>query len=262
MRLTVLPGGDGPWVVQLAGIVGGCLLYRETGEALVRAGYRVALLDTAGDRKDDPAAACLTWDYLAAEVVAGLNALQAERVLLYGTSFGCLVALATAARFPERVSGLLLAHPPHPARKLFQPVVRWTMGRKDPVRTTARLFQLIFTGLVCWEFAFPAALRRIPMASAAAAAAATPARTLHEKLALLWSDPPGLPAPGVPVSIISSPWDGAAPLSGARAWQREIPGATLRVLHFTGHSAHYSRPRAFARMVVEEVGRLRGDWHQ
>ncbi|HEX5042693.1 MAG TPA: alpha/beta hydrolase [Candidatus Polarisedimenticolaceae bacterium] len=262
MRLTVLPGGDGPWVVQLAGIVGGCLLYREAGEALVRAGYRVALLDTAGDRRDDPTKERLSWDFLAREVVAGLDALGAERPLLYGTSFGSLVALATAARFPERVSGLLLAHPPRHGRKLFLPAVRWAVRQKDPVRTTARLFQLIFTGLVCWEFAYPAALRRIPMASAAATAAATPAKTLHDKLSLLWSDAPGLPPPGLPVSIISSPWDAAAPLAGARAWQQEIPGAALRVLRFTGHSAHYSRPRAFHRLVVEEVERMWGDRHR
>lgn len=266
MRLKVLDGGSGghdaPWVVQLAGIVGGCLLYREAGEALVRAGYRVALLDTAGDRRDDPAKAPLSWDYLAREVVEGLDALGAERAVLYGTSFGSLVALATAARYPERVSGLLLSHPPHHGRKLFRPAVRWALKQKDPVAATARLFQFIFTGLVCWEFAFPAALRRIPMASAAATEASTPARTLFEKLSLLWSHPPGLPPPGMPVSIIASPWDGAAPISGARRWQTEIPGSALRVLHFTGHSAHYSRPKSFHKLVVEEVKRLWGDRHE
>ena len=114
MRLTPLDGAgprlpEAPHVVQLAGIVGGCLLYRETGEALLRAGYRVALLDTAGDRRDDPAPGRLTWDFLAGEVVAGLDALGAERAILYGTSYGSLVALATAARFPARVQGVLLA---------------------------------------------------------------------------------------------------------------------------------------------------------
>jgi pimeloyl-ACP methyl ester carboxylesterase len=243
-------------VVQIAGIVGGCLLYRETGEALVRAGYRVALLDTAGDRRDDPAKECLSWDYLASEVVAGLDQLGAEQAILYGTSFGSLVALATAARFPARVSGLVLAHPPRHGRKLFQPVARWCLRQKDPVRATARVFQLIFTGLICWEFAFPTALRRLSTISAEATRASTPARTLHEKLRLLWSGPPGMPPPDVPVSIIASPWDGAAPLSGARAWQQEIPGASLRVLRFTGHSAHYSRPSTFNRLVVEEVRRV------
>ena len=256
MRLTVLEGGSGPWVVQIAGIVGGCLLYRETGEALVRAGYRVALLDTAGDRRDDPTKEPLSWDFLSREVVAGLDALGAERPILYGTSFGSLVALATSARYPERVAGLLLAHPPRHGRKLFMPVVRWAMRQKDPVRATAQAFQLIFTSLLCWEFVFPAALRRLPTARAEAMRAATPARTLHDKLTLLWGDSPGLPPPGLPVSILASPWDGAAPLSGARAWQHEIPGAVLRVLRFTGHSAHYSRPNSFNRLVVEEVRRL------
>lgn len=261
MRLTPLDGAgprlpEAPHVVQLAGIVGGCLLYRETGEALLRAGYRVALLDTAGDRRDDPAPGRLTWDFLAGEVVAGLDALGAKRAILYGTSYGSLVALATAARFPERVQGVLLAHPPDPERKLFLPMVRWAERQKDPVRATARLFDLAFTGMVCWEFASPSALRRLPRLAAEAARAATPARTLRDKIALLWTESPGVPAPGLPVSIIAGPWDPVAPLHGARAWAARLPGASLRVLHFTGHSGHFSRPRAFARMAVEEVERL------
>jgi pimeloyl-ACP methyl ester carboxylesterase len=44
--------------------------------------------------------------------VKAIDSLSAPRAVLWGTSFGSLVALATAARHPERVSGLLLSHPP------------------------------------------------------------------------------------------------------------------------------------------------------
>jgi pimeloyl-ACP methyl ester carboxylesterase len=251
--------GSGPLVVQLAGIVGGVELYREAGEALARHGFEVALLDTAGDRRDDPAPGRITWDFLVSEVAGGLDALGAERAILYGTSFGCLVALATAARHPRRVRGLLLAHPPDPfARPFFLPLLRWAQSRPNPVRATRRLFDLYFTSMVAWEFASPAALRRLPALAAASARAATPARTLHEKLALLWAEPPGLPPDGVPVSILTSPWDLVAPLSGARRLAERLPGARMRVLPFTGHSAHYSRPRAFARVAVEEARRIAG----
>jgi pimeloyl-ACP methyl ester carboxylesterase len=135
--------------------------------------------------------------------------------------------------------------------------VQWASRQKDPVRTTARLFQLCFTAMVGWEFAAPAALARLRTIAALAAEAATPASTLHEKLGLLWGQPPGLPGGGeLPVSIIASPWDLAAPLSGARAWAARLPGSNLRVLSYTGHSGHYSRPRTFNRMVVEEMERL------
>lgn len=259
MRLTRLPGGGaGPPVAMLAGIVGGCALFRETGEALASAGFPVALLDTAGDRRDDPGPPRLSWDFLAEEVVRGIDALGPGPAILYGTSYGCLVALATAARFPARVRALLLAHPPDPYGRPFHlPALRWGLAQKDPVRTVGRLFQLFFTCMVGWEFAVPTALLRARALVAAATEAATPARTLHDKLALLWDEPPGLPAaPGLPVSIVAGPWDVVAPLSGARGWQARLPGSHLRVLRFSGHSGHFSRPKSFARIVVEEARRL------
>lgn len=252
--------GQGPLVIKIAGIVGGVGLYREGVETAAAAGFRVAMLDTAGDRRDDPAPGPITWDFLAEEVFRALEALGEDRALLWGTSFGCLVALAAAARRPERVRGLLLGHPPDlesiPA--LYIRLLQWAAGKPDAVRTTRRLFGLGFPMIVGWEFAAPAAMWRLPTIARAAADAATPASTLAQKAALLWSGGPGLPPPQarIPVSLVSSPLDFAAPLRGARRLAGVLPGSRLRVLGMTGHSGHYSRPRSFARLVVEELRRL------
>jgi pimeloyl-ACP methyl ester carboxylesterase len=104
-------GFDGPPVVKLAGIVGGIHLYNEEVTLAARAGFRVAALDVSGDRHDDPTKRTLGWDLYADEVVRDRQPVR-SRALLWGTSFGSLVALATAARHPERVAGLLLSHPP------------------------------------------------------------------------------------------------------------------------------------------------------
>jgi pimeloyl-ACP methyl ester carboxylesterase len=258
MRLRTL--GQGPLVLQLAGIVGGVGLFREGAEAAAAAGFRVGSLDTAGDRGDDPAPGPITWDFLAHEVVRALDALGEERALLWGTSYGALTALAVASRHPHRVRGLLLAHPPDPEARprLHCTALRWAQSRPRPVAAVRRLFGIGFTLLVAWEFAYPTALRRLPAIARSAALAATPARTLADKLHLLWTVPPGLPpvSAGIPVSILAGRFDGAAPLGGARRLARRIPGARLRVVGFTGHSGHYSRPRAFSRMVHEELRRL------
>ena len=255
-------GDRGPTVVKLAGIVGGVRLYREGAEAAAAAGFRVALLDTAGDRRDDPAPAPLSWDLLTREVCLGMDQLAVDRAILWGTSFGCLVALAVAARHPERVRGLLLGNPPEPGvhPRLFPGLVRWAAGRPDPVEPTRRLFRVLFGALVGWEFAYPTALWRAPSLIRANRDASTPAHTLYQKLQLLWGEPPGLPPAQarIPVSLIGSPFDFAAPLSGVRRYTTLLPQAHLRLLPLTGHSGHYSRPRAFARIVVEELRRLDG----
>src|SRR5262249_23200836 len=62
-------GGGGPLVVKLAGLAGGVGLLQAQAERVAREGFRVALLDTGGDRADDPAPGPIGWDFLAGEVV-------------------------------------------------------------------------------------------------------------------------------------------------------------------------------------------------
>jgi len=131
MRLS--SWGRGPLVVKLSGIAGGVWLYREEMVAAVRAGFRVLALDTTGDRRDDPATAPLGWDSLTEEVVTTIDR-HGGHAVLWGTSFGSILAMATAARHPDRVAGLLLCHPPDPRRPppLHRTFLRWLRSRPHP----------------------------------------------------------------------------------------------------------------------------------
>lgn len=187
--------GSGPPVVKIAGIAGGVGIFHEQIDAAARAGFRVAALDTSGDRFDDPAPGPLTWDGLATDVHRAIDALSVPRAILWGSSFGCLVALAAAARGPERISGLLLCHPPDPHRRpRFQKaLLRWAEGRRDPIRATCTIFSRSFRLLAAWEALSPATLRRLPDLYRVSVEAATPAATLCQKVRLLASEPPGMP---------------------------------------------------------------------
>src|SRR5437867_9180076 len=155
--------GAGPPVVKLAGLAGGTGLYREEMRRAAEAGFRVVALDTAGDRQDDPAPGPLTWDLLAAEVFRGLDELDLPQAILWGTSFGCLVALGAAARRPRRVRGLLLCHPPEPLRRprYERAAFQWARRREDPDRAAALLLPLGFRLLAGWEALYPPLLRRL-----------------------------------------------------------------------------------------------------
>jgi pimeloyl-ACP methyl ester carboxylesterase len=140
--MRVSTRGEGPVVVKIAGVAGGVGLYEEEMEAAARAGFRVAALDTTGDRRDDPMTAPLTWDVLGDEVAAAIERTGSGRAILWGTSYGCLVALAAAARHPDRVAGLLLCHPPDPRRSpgLYRRLEAWAKRRANPTRAMRLLF--------------------------------------------------------------------------------------------------------------------------
>jgi pimeloyl-ACP methyl ester carboxylesterase len=252
--------GNGPLVVKLAGAAGGVGLYHEEVGAARAAGYRVAELDLSGDRRDDPAPAPLSWDSVASEVARALDRLDARRAVLWGTSFGSLVGLATAARYPERVRALLLCAPPEPGWRPRFPllILRHASTRRRPARVATRWFNLGFALRNGWDFFNPSALARLPALARASWEARTPASTIHAKLCLLFHDHPGLPDPErkIPCSIIAGAWDTVTSPGASRRLAAMLPGSRLHRLRFAGHSCAYSRPRSYARRVLEELRRL------
>ncbi len=256
MRVRLI-GDDGRPVLKIAGLVSGVWMYEEEMTAAASSGYRIAALDTTGDRADDPASQPFSWDTLALETVAAIDRLGADRAVLWGTSFGCLIALATAARYPERVRGLLLAFPPEPGARprLYDAILRRCQRAQNPDRAVAIAFRIGFALLTGWELAAPAALVRLPRLLRTALDAATPPSTIRRKLELLWQDDPGSPV-SVPSSIISARLDPVAPLAGARRLAARLPGANLQILQFGGHACAYSRPRAYGRIALAELDRL------
>jgi pimeloyl-ACP methyl ester carboxylesterase len=246
-------------VVKLAGVAGGVWLYREEMVAATTAGFRVVALDTTGDRRDDPATAPLDWDSLTEEVARALEA-HGERAILWGTSFGAVLALATAARHPERVAGLLLSHPPDPRRPpgLHRAVFRWLKNRRHPERIAASAFRAAFVVLNGWEILAPKTLARLPTLARESLTASTPGSTVLRKLELLFEDDPGLPPSGarIPTAIIAGKWDTVVTPRAAPALAGRLPGARLRLMGCSGHAGAYSRARTYNRIAVEELRRL------
>lgn len=250
--------GEGPLVVKLAGAAGGIGLYEEEMNAAARAGFRVAALDTSGDRRDDPAPVPAGWDGFAREVVSGIDAGGGNSAVLWGTSYGCLVALATAARYPGRVRGLLLAHPPDPFREpgLYTVLQGWARRRADPTVAMRAAFSIWFLASTSWEIVAPPMWTRLPALRRASREAATPPATVRKKLELLFDEPAGLPPAGMPVEIIAGTGDLVAPHRGAVALASRIPGSRLHVMPWSGHAGAYARPRMYRGLALEALRRL------
>ena len=259
MKLSI-HGRNGPLVVKLAGIAGGIRLYDEEIAAAVAAGFRVAALDVSGDRRDDPANRPLDWNLYADEVQEAIDRAVDTRALLWGTSFGCMISLAAASRYPERISGLLLSHPPDPLwrPRLHLALLDWTERRANPDLVARVLFTTAFLGMTSWEGFSPALWVRLPALIRASLEAATPPATVKRKIELLFRGDPGLPPQGaaIPVEIVAGAWDLVAPLAGARRLASRIPGARVQVVDYVGHAGAYSRPHAHLDAVIAALNRM------
>lgn len=259
MRLEAV--GAGPRIVHLAALAGGTGLFREEAGAVARAGYRVALLDNTGDRGDDAAGIPESWDPWVDEVERAVTAEGDERAILWGASYGAILALVAASRLPHRIGGLLLCFPPDPS--WCPRPYRALLEGLDPERMpgTARFVATGVLGVLCaWEAVYPTTWIRAPRLAAAALDAATPGTTIVGKLRLLWGEAPFDPAlVEAPTRVVAGSLDTVAPLAGARRLARSIGCPQPAVIRYAGHGGHYSRPRRYREACLEALGALADD---
>ncbi|MEI2810800.1 MAG: alpha/beta fold hydrolase [Nocardioides sp.] len=113
-RLEYTEFGSGPhWVVLLHGQMLPRRMHEPLAMAMASEGFHVVTLDLLGhggsDRPADPHVYSMA--AFAEQVIALLDHLGAEEVVLGGTSLGANVSLETAVAAPDRVKGLLLEMP-------------------------------------------------------------------------------------------------------------------------------------------------------
>ena len=104
---------DGPVVLLLHGFPELNVSWRHQIPALAAAGYRVVAPNQRGYAGSVRGGSYLTSD-LAADVVAMIDSLGAQRVTLVGHDWGGGVAWTTAALYPERVEALVAMNCPPP----------------------------------------------------------------------------------------------------------------------------------------------------
>jgi pimeloyl-ACP methyl ester carboxylesterase len=118
LRFHVVEDGpaDGPLVLLLHGFPEFWYSWRHLLPALAARGYRVVAPDLRGYHLTDKPASIDDYDLdaLAADVVAWIGALGAERAAVVGHDWGGGVAWHVAARHPERLTRLVVVSSPHP----------------------------------------------------------------------------------------------------------------------------------------------------
>ncbi|HEY0130251.1 MAG TPA: alpha/beta hydrolase [Allosphingosinicella sp.] len=109
--LHALQGGTGPDVLMLHGALNTHYDWLTGPAGAIAEGARVTLLDRPGHGLSRRPRFVGTPRDQAAQIASGLDRLGVGPAVVAGHSFGALVSLALAERFPERVAALVLVAP-------------------------------------------------------------------------------------------------------------------------------------------------------
>lgn len=228
--------GSGPAVVLLHGGLGHSGNWGYQAPALIRAGYRLVLVDTRGHGRSTRDERPFSYELLASDVLAVMDALNIEKAALAGWSDGACTALILAAQAPERVSGVFFFAcnmDPSGAKEITEltPILRRCVARhrQDYARlspTTPDDFDELSEVVGRMQ-------RTQPNYSAA-----------------------DLGAIRVPVAIVQSEHDEFIHREHAEYLARSIPRADFVTLYGVSHFAPLQRPEQFSIVLLAFLGKV------
>jgi pimeloyl-ACP methyl ester carboxylesterase len=220
--------GSGPPVILLHGGLGHSGNWGYQLPTLVRTGHRTVLIDSRGHGRSTRDSRPFTYELMASDVLAVMDALHLERAAVVGWSDGACVALILATKAPARVAGVFFfgCNMDPSGTKEFQPtpVIDRCFSRhaKDYAQLSATPDQ--FEAFV---EAVSLMMRTQPNYSA---------RDLADIR--------------VPVAIVQSEHDEFIKPEHADYLARSIPGAEFILLPGVSHFAPLQRPGQFNKVML------------
>jgi pimeloyl-ACP methyl ester carboxylesterase len=203
-----------------------------------------------------PPVAPLTFEALAQAVVAVLDAEHAEQAVLVGHSLGGMIAQETAARFPQRVAGLVLfatsAAFGGKDDRFKNEFLAQRLAPLDAGKTMPEIAEELTKGLFGPNP--PEAARRRAIASMGAIPPAVYRAALECIVTFNRADDLALIA--CPTLVLAAEHDRLAPPKTMERMAARIPGATYHCIAGAGHLANFEQPAAFARILDDFLATL------
>jgi pimeloyl-ACP methyl ester carboxylesterase len=119
--------GDGPDVILIHGLTGDlsiwflCQAMKQLAQS-----FRVTVYDLRGHGYSDVPLTGYTSADQAGDTLAVMDALEIDRAILVGHSFGGVIAMHAAALHPDRIEAVVLSDPCFPALRHLEDVSRWS----------------------------------------------------------------------------------------------------------------------------------------
>lgn len=226
--------GDGPPVILLHGALGNGDDWANQVPALVDAGHSVLLIDSRGRGRSSPGNRPLSYELMATEVLAVMDALEIERAALAGWSDGAIISLVAALRYPDRIERVFA----------YAGNMDLSGARSEPLKTLAM------------DQSFGRAMDDYARLSA------TPGefRTMVAVMEGLMHSQPNYRAEDLarisrPVAIVQGEYDEFIKPEHAAYLARTIPGARLITLPGVSHFAPWQDPEGFKAVLIQVLQR-------
>jgi non-heme chloroperoxidase len=204
--------------------------------------YHAYAVDQRGHGDSERPDCCYTVEDFAADVVAFLDTVGAERATLVGHSASCLVARRVAEAHPERVARLMLLGAPG-----------WLGDNEEELalQTAVRALEDPVPAVFARELQGAAAHVTLPepfFERLVAESLKLPARVWKSTLEGLFAfdDAAELGRIAAPTLLIWGEWDRWLPREEEDQLAFTIPGAKVVVYPATGHSPNWERPERVA----------------
>ncbi len=226
--------GSGPPVILLHGGLGHSGNWGYQVPALVRRGYRAVVIDSRGHGRSTRDGRPFTYELMASDVAAVMDALHLEQAEMVGWSDGAVVALILAMQAPTRVAGVFFFAcnmDPSGVKPMTElpPIVARCLGRhaQDYARLSATPDQFE---------AFADAVGLLQKTQ--------PNYSAHDLAQI-----------SVPVAIVQSEHDEFIKREHAEYLARSIPNAEFVELHGVSHFAPLQRPEQFNSAMLAFLGK-------
>jgi pimeloyl-ACP methyl ester carboxylesterase len=226
--------GSGPPAILLHGGLGNSGNWGYQVPALLRSGYRAVVIDSRGHGRSTRDARPFTYELMAADVLAVMDALQLKRAGLVGWSDGAVIALILAGQAPARAAGVFFfacnMDPSGTKEFEFTPIIGRCLSRhKQDYR------QLSATPGKFDEFSEAVGLMQQTQ----------PNYSAHDLAQIR-----------VPVAIVQSEHDEFIKPEHAEYLARSIPGAEYLALPGVSHFAPLQRPEQFNSAMLAFLGKV------
>jgi 2-hydroxy-6-oxonona-2,4-dienedioate hydrolase len=262
--MKLFDAGAGPSIVVVPGVTGRWEWLTPALESLSQYGRTISYSLCGDPGSGWPFPAGAPFDTHVAQLEAVLDKTGVRRALLCGVSFGGWVALRYAARYPSRVSGLVLSSAPGPA---FRPDPRQARYVRAPL-LLAPLFVAAARGRLRGEIVAaipePAARRAFTrqQLSRIMRAPMSPRLMARRFRSALREDFAGdCENVQVPTLVLTGEphLDRVVPAGSTCEYLRRIGGSRHAVLAGTGHLGLVTRPAEWARTIAEFAHGARGE---
>jgi 3-oxoadipate enol-lactonase len=214
-------------------------------------GRRFIIPDLSGFGSSEPTPEICRMSDFAEDAAALLDHLRIERVVLGGLSMGGYAALAFAEKYPERLSGLVLADTRAGADSPEARDKRLTAARDVLEKGSGILVETTVPKLLgaTTRSRRPDLAKQVGqwIAEAPPAGVAAAQRGMAERP----DRSAGLPRIAVPTLILVGEEDELTPPEESRRMAEAIPGARLEVLQGAGHLSNLEATEDFNRILTE-----------